>query len=285
MQIIVEIKEMISRAETLRRAGKRLGCVPTMGALHEGHLELMREARRRTDAVAASVFVNPTQFAPTEDLAKYPRDREGDLKKMESAGVDIAFFPTAEAMYPKGAQTWVTVEEITQELEGASRPAHFRGVTTVVMKLFHLMKPHLAVFGQKDYQQLKVIERMVKDLDLDVEIVAHPTVREPDELAMSSRNRCLDPEERKQATALIRAIRRAQELVKQGERDPKRLVAEAQKIIAVEPLAKIDYIAVRDPETLKPIIRIEAAARMLLAVRVGNTRLIDNAELNIAARG
>ena len=279
MQIIVEIKEMQSRAETLRRAGKRLGCVPTMGALHEGHLELMREAGRRTDAVAASVFVNPTQFAPTEDLAKYPRDREGDLKKMESAGVDIAFFPSAEAMYPKGAQTWVTVEEITKELEGASRPAHFRGVTTVVIKLFHLMKPHLAVFGQKDYQQLKVIERMVKDLDLDLEIVAHPTVREPDGLAMSSRNRCLDPEERKQATALIRAIRRAQELVKQGERDPKRLVAEAQKIIAAEPLAKIDYIAVRDPETLKPISRIEAAARMLLAVRFGATRLIDNAEL------
>ena len=279
MQIIVEIKEMQSRAETLRRAGKRLGCVPTMGALHEGHLELMREAGRRTDAVAASVFVNPTQFAPTEDLAKYPRDREGDLKKMESAGVDIAFFPSAEAMYPKGAQTWVTVEEITKELEGASRPAHFRGVTTVVIKLFHLMKPHLAIFGQKDYQQLKVIERMVKDLDLDLEIVAHPTVREPDGLAMSSRNRCLDPEERKQATALIRAIRRAQELVKQGERDPKRLVAEAQKIIAAEPLAKIDYIAVRDPETLKPISRIEAAARMLLAVRFGATRLIDNAEL------
>jgi pantoate--beta-alanine ligase len=281
MQIIVELKEMQIRAEAIRLQGQRLGCVPTMGALHEGHLELMREARRRTGVVAASVFVNPTQFAPAEDLAKYPRDREGDLKKMESAGVDIAFFPTAEAMYPKGAQTWVTVEEITQELEGASRPTHFRGVTTVVLKLFHLLKPHLAVFGQKDYQQLKVIERMVKDLDLDLEIVPHPTVREPDGLAMSSRNRYLNPEERKQATALIRAIQRAQEMVKQGERDPKRLVEEAKKIIAAEPLAKADYVEVRDPETLKPISRIERSARMLLAVRVGKTRLIDNAELTM----
>jgi len=279
MQIIVELKKMQSRAEAIRLQGQRLGCVPTMGALHEGHLELMREAKRRTGVVAASVFVNPTQFAPAEDLAKYPRDREGDLKKMESAGVDIAFFPTAEAMYPKGAQTWVTVEEITQELEGASRPDHFRGVATVVLKLFHLMKPSLAVFGQKDYQQLKVIERMVKDLDLDIEIVPHPTVREPDGLAMSSRNRYLNPEERKQATALIRAIQKAQELVKQGERDPKRLVEEAKKIIAAEPLAKADYVEVRDPETLKAIRRIERSARMLLAVRVGKTRLIDNAEL------
>ena len=279
MQIIFELKEMQSRAEALRVAGKRLGCVPTMGALHEGHLELMREAKRRADAVAASVFVNPTQFAPTEDLAKYPRDREGDLRKMESAGVDIAFFPTAEAMYPKGAQTWVTVEGIAQELEGASRPNHFRGVTTVVMKLFHLMKPHVSVFGQKDYQQLKVIERMAKDLDLDIEIIAHPTVREPDGLAMSSRNRYLNPEERQQATALIRAIQRAQELVKKGERDPKRLVEEAQRIITAEPLAKIDYLEVRDPETLKPIHRIENSARMLLAVRFGATRLIDNAAL------
>jgi pantoate--beta-alanine ligase len=279
MEIISDINQMQVRAEAVRLQGQRLGCVPTMGALHEGHLELMREAGRRADVTAASVFVNPTQFAPTEDLAKYPRDREGDLKKMESAGVDIAFFPTAEAMYPAGAQTWVTVEEITQELEGASRPNHFRGVTTVVLKLFHLMKPHLAVFGQKDYQQLKVIERMVKDLDLDVEIVAHPTVREPDGLAMSSRNRYLNPEERKQATALIRAIQRAQELVKQGERDPKRLVEAAMKIIAVEPLAKADYVEVRDPETLKPIARIEKSARMLLAVRVGKTRLIDNAAI------
>jgi len=279
MQVIVELKEMQSRSEAIRLQGKRLGCVPTMGALHEGHLELMREAKRRTGVVAASVFVNPTQFAPAEDLANYPRDREGDLKKMESAGVDIAFFPTAEAMYPKEARTWVTVEEITQELEGASRPTHFRGVTTVVLKLFHLMKPHLAVFGQKDYQQLKVIERMVKNLDLDIEIVPHPTVREPDGLAMSSRNRYLNPEERKQATALIRAIKKAQELVKQGECDPKKLVDEAKKIISKEPLAKADYVEVRDPETLKPIRRIEKSARMLLAVRVGKTRLIDNAEL------
>ena len=279
MQVIVELKEMQSRSEAIRLQGKRLGCVPTMGALHEGHLELMREAKRRTGVVAASVFVNPTQFAPAEDLANYPRDREGDLKKMESAGVDIAFFPTAEAMYPKGARTWVTVEEITQELEGASRPTHFRGVTTVVLKLFHLMKPRLAVFGQKDYQQLKVIERMVKNLDLDIEIVPHPTVREPDGLAMSSRNRYLNPEERKQATALIRAIKKAQELVKQGECDPKKLVDEAKKIISKEPLAKADYVEVRDPETLKPIRRIEKSARMLLAVRVGKTRLIDNAEL------
>lgn len=182
-------------------------------------------------------------------------------------------------MYPKGAQTWVNVEEISQELEDASRPGHFRGVATVVLKLFHLMQPRVAVFGQKDYQQLKVIERMVKDLDLDVEIVAHPTVREPDGLALSSRNRYLNPEERKQATALIRAIKKAQEMVKQGERDPKKVAAAAQKIIAAEPLAKIDYVEVRDLETLKPIQRIEHSARMLLAVRFGATRLIDNAEL------
>ena len=279
MVIIEGNREMQSRAESLRVAGKRLGCVPTMGALHEGHLALMREAKKRADLVVASVFVNPTQFAPTEDLAKYPRDREGDLAKMESAGVDLAFFPSAEAMYPAGAQTWVSVEEIGQELEGASRPAHFRGVTTVVMKLFHLMKPRVAVFGQKDYQQLKVIERMVKDLDLDVEIVAHPTAREPDGLALSSRNRYLSADERKQAVALSQVLSRAQEIVKAGERDPKRLTAEAEKIIVAQPSAKIDYVAVRDCETLKPIARIEGAAQMLLAVKIGTTRLIDNARL------
>jgi len=285
MEIISELKEMQARAEALRLQGKRLGCVPTMGALHEGHLALMREAKRRTDVVAASVFVNPAQFAPTEDLAKYPRDREGDLRKMESAGVDIAFFPSAEAMYPASSQTWVTVEEISRELEGASRPTHFRGVTTVVLKLFALMKPHLAVFGQKDFQQLKVIERMVKDLDLDIEIVGHPTVREPDGLAMSSRNRHLSPEERRQATALYRALRRAQELVQAGERDPGKIAAEAKKIIAAEPEARGDYVEVRDPETLKPIARIEGAAQMLLAVRIGKTRLIDNARLTRSVRG
>ena len=251
--------------------------VPTMGYFHEGHLSLMREGRERGDVLVVSIFVNPTQFGPGEDFDRYPRDMERDLRMAEEVGVDVIFAPTVEEMYPEGYQTYVEVEKVTQHLCGLSRPGHFRGVTTVVTKLFNIVKPHVALFGQKDYQQLITIERMVKDLNMDVEIVGMPTVREEDGLAASSRNVYLSPEERKAALSLYRSLRRAEELFSEGVRESQRILEEVRGVLEAEPLVKIDYVHVCDPETLEDIEGpIGERALVAVAAKVGTTRLIDN---------
>jgi pantoate--beta-alanine ligase len=279
MLIISDIATMQQTASRLRREEKTIGCVPTMGYFHEGHLSLMRRARAECDVVIVTLFVNPTQFGPREDLSSYPRDFARDCRLAEIEGVDVLFAPTTEAMYPEDYETYVTVERLTQPLCGASRPTHFRGVTTVVAKLFNVIQPHRAYFGLKDYQQCKVIQKMVKDLNFDVEIVPCPIVREPDGLAMSSRNAYLSPEERQAALSLNRSLRRAEEMVRQGERNV-RVVGEAvQAIIASELLAQIDYAEVVDAETLQPVERIERKTLVALAVKIGRARLIDNTVL------
>jgi len=253
-----------------------IGLVPTMGALHEGHLSLVRRSKENDDFTVVSIFVNPAQFAPSEDFRRYPRAFEADLQKCEESGIDLVFAPTTIEMYPQGFSTYVTVEGIAEALEGASRPGHFRGVATIVLKLFNLARPHRAYFGLKDYQQLKVIEKMVRDLNLDVEIVPCPTVREPDGLALSSRNAYLGPAERRAAAVLYRALVAARDAVAAGERDAEAVRSAALTVIQAEPLAEVDYAAVVDPETLQPVRRVEAPALVALAVRIGATRLVDN---------
>jgi len=247
-----------------------------MGYLHEGHLSLARRAREECASVVVSIFVNPTQFAPNEDLDAYPRDLERDLRLLEEIGVDLVWTPTPEVMYPEGFQTWVTVEELTQVLEGASRPTHFRGVTTVVTKLFNGVQPQKAYFGQKDAQQAVVIKRMVKDLNFPVEIVVCPIVREPDGLAMSSRNTYLNPAERQAATVLYRSLSAAVDAFKAGERDADRLRAIVTEMVNAEPLAELEYISCAHPETLQELDGEVERALLSMAVRVGKTRLIDN---------
>jgi pantoate--beta-alanine ligase len=276
MQIITAIMGMRPLADTLRREGKRIGFVPTMGFLHEGHLALMRRARQENDIVVASIFVNPVQFGPNEDLDRYPRDAEGDRAKCVTAGVDILFMPTASEMYPEKPSVFVTVEGISDVLEGAIRPGHFRGVATVVAKLFNIVKPHKAYFGQKDFQQCTVIKRMVIGLDLDVEVIVLPTVRETDGLAMSSRNSYLDPGQRQKATCLFRALRLGEELVKNGVREPETIKQKMRAILVQEKGVEIDYIEVADPDRLAPLERLEGRMVLLLAVRLGGIRLIDN---------
>lgn len=250
-----------------------------MGYLHEGHLSLVREARRRDDRVVATIFVNPTQFAPNEDLARYPRDEARDLALLEAEAVDAVFAPTVDEMYTEGFSTFVTVEGITQRLEGASRPTHFRGVTTVVLKLFNIVQPDRAYFGQKDAQQLVVIRRMARDLDVPVEIVGMPIVREADGLAMSSRNAYLTPEERAAAPVLSRALAQAAQMVARGVRDANEIRGCVEATIRAEPLAAIDYVSVADAGTLEELERIDGPALLSLAVRFGATRLIDNTVL------
>jgi pantoate--beta-alanine ligase len=276
MQIITAIMGMRPLADTLRREGKRIGFVPTMGFLHEGHLALMRRARQENDIVVASIFVNPVQFGPNEDLDRYPRDAEGDRAKCVTAGVDILFMPTASEMYPEKPSVFVTVEGISDVLEGAIRPGHFRGVATVVAKLFNIVKPHKAYFGQKDFQQCTVIKRMVIGLDLDVEVIVLPTVRETDGLAMSSRNSYLDPGQRQKATCLFRALRLGEELVKNGVREPETIRQKMRAILVQEKGVEIDYIEVADLDRLAPLERLEGRTVLLLAVRLGGIRLIDN---------
>ena len=276
-EIFREPAAMRARAEDLRRDGRRIAVVPTMGALHEGHLALVRHARARADVVILTIFVNPTQFGPNEDLSRYPRDEAGDLAKARPAGIDLAFCPPAEAMYPPGAQTFVEVRELQQPLCGASRPGHFAGVATIVSKLFHITQPHLAVFGQKDYQQLAIIRRMVRDLDFGIEIEGVPIVREPDGLALSSRNAYLSKEQRVAALALSRGLAAAEATVKAGERSAAAIVAAARAPIEAEALARIDYVELRDARTLKAVARVQAPVVMALAVFFGSTRLIDNA--------
>jgi len=271
---------MRARVEDLRRDGRRVAVVPTMGALHEGHLALVRHARARADVVILTIFVNPTQFGPKEDLSRYPRDEDGDLAKARPAGIDLAFCPAPEAMYKPGAQTYVEVRELQKPLCGASRPGHFAGVATVVSKLFHITKPHLAVFGEKDYQQLAIIRRMVRDLDFDVVIESVPIVREADGLALSSRNAYLSTEQRAAALSLSRGLAAAQAAFAAGERDAKVLVAAARAPIEAEPLARIDYVELRDAEELTDIVRVERSAVLAIAAFVGTTRLIDNRVLS-----
>lgn len=260
----------------MRGEGRVLGFVPTMGALHEGHLSLVRAARAECDVVAVSIFVNPTQFGPNEDYAKYPRTLEQDCGLLEREGVHLVFAPTADEMYPEGASTFVLVEGVSERLDGASRPGHFRGVATVVSKLFHIVCPHKAYFGQKDAAQVAVLRKMVRDLNFPVQLVVCPTVREADGLAMSSRNRYLSPEERRQALVLSRSLKRVEEMVEQGERAAHRLIAAAREVFAEEPSVKVDYISVVDPDTLKEVSEVSTGTLVALAAFVGGTRLIDN---------
>jgi pantoate--beta-alanine ligase len=254
----------------------KVGLVPTMGYLHEGHLSLIRRAREDCEHVAVSIFVNPTQFAPKEDLSKYPRDLERDLSLIEPLGVDLVWMPTPEIMYPTGYQTWVEVETVTRPLEGAMRPGHFRGVTTVVAKLFNAVQPQRAYFGQKDAQQAAVIRQMTRDLNFPIEIVVCPIVREPDGLAMSSRNVYLEPEQRKAATVLYRALNAARNLYENGERDAEGLRQRMREVIASEPLAQMQYVSCADYDTLQELETVTGKTLLSMAVFLGKTRLIDN---------
>ncbi len=257
-----------------------LGLVPTMGYLHEGHLSLVRASKRDNAHTAATIFVNPAQFAPSEDLARYPRDEARDLSLLEGEGVDAVFIPTAGEMYGPDFSTYVTVEKLTEVLEGRSRPTHFRGVTTVVLKLFNITQPDRAYFGRKDAQQLAVVRRMVRDLDVLVEIVGMPIVREPDGLAMSSRNVNLTPEQRRAALVLSKSLRLAESLFASGQRDAGELRASMQSLIAAEPLAELDYVSIADADTLDELARVDRPTLVSLAVRFGGTRLIDNTTLD-----
>ncbi|MCU1281105.1 MAG: pantoate/beta-alanine ligase [bacterium] len=277
VELIKAPAEMRARSDAWRAAGKRIAFVPTMGYLHQGHVSLLEEGRRRGDILALSIFVNPTQFGPKEDLSRYPRDLDGDLAKAQRAGVDVAYVPDAAAMYPAGYQTYVEVEELQKGLCGASRPGHFRGVATVVLKLFNAVQPHVALFGRKDYQQLQVLTRMARDLDLGVEVVGLPIVREADGLAMSSRNAYLSPDERLRALALSRALLAARESFEQGERDAARLVDCARATLHLTPGVRLDYLELRDAESLAMLDgRVSRPAVMAVAAFVGATRLIDN---------
>ncbi len=260
----------------LKRGQGRIGFVPTMGALHEGHLSLVRAAKARCAVVAVSIFVNPTQFGPNEDFAKYPRSFEHDCQLLKKEGVDLLFAPSVEEMYPAGAATWVTVEELSDRLCGRSRPGHFRGVTTVVAKLLHIVEPDAAFFGQKDAAQVAIIRRMVRDLNFPVEIIACPIVREPDGLAMSSRNSYLDPQQRKAALVLHRSLMEVQSRFKRGERSAARLAEAGKQAFVEEPVVRLDYLEMVDPESLAALTHVAGQTLVAVAAFVGTTRLIDN---------
>jgi len=280
MRMISEPPSMRHFAEEARRAGKSIGLVPTMGALHEGHLSLIRRCRAENDLAVMTLFVNPMQFDRPDDLARYPRDLDHDTDLAQAAGADTIFAPMAEAMYPPGYATYVTVEGLTDRWEGAARAGHFRGVATVCTKLFAACRPHRAYFGQKDYQQSLVIRRLVADLNLGLEIVVLPTVREADGLALSSRNVLLGVDERRQALVLSQALFAAQAAVRSGERDAAMLRADIEARIRTAPLAVVEYVAVCDPDTLEPLPRISQRAVALVAARFGSIRLIDNVLLD-----
>ncbi len=279
MRIIESIAEMQQAAEGWRCDGKRIGLVPTMGYLHEGHLELMRSLRPQCDVLVISIFVNPAQFAPNEDFERYPRDLERDIRLASAVGVDIGFMPQVAEIYPEGYQTYVTVTEVAAPLCGRSRPIFFRGVATVVAKLFHMVKPHVAVFGEKDFQQLVTVRRMVQDLNMEIEIIGHPTVREADGLAMSSRNAYLTPEQRQKAVRLNQSLRRAQALVQGGEQAGEAILNKVREVLDEDNDVRIDYAELCDPATLQPVTRVEGPTLLALAVHVGVARLIDNAIL------
>lgn len=276
MRVIRTISEMKSACRHAVQRELTLGLVPTMGALHDGHMSLVRAARQRCDATAVSIFVNPLQFGPTEDLGKYPRTLERDLKLLEAAGVDFVFVPSNEEMYPAGEKTYVLVDELSERLDGGSRPGHFRGVATVVAKLFEIVRPDCAFFGQKDAAQVAVLRKMVRDLNMDVELVVCPIVREPDGLAMSSRNAYLTPEQRKQALVLSRALQRVETAARNGERESEKLIALGKKVLAEEPAARLDYFAIVGRDTLEPVQDVSGGALVAVAAWIGSTRLIDN---------
>jgi len=276
LETIHTIEWMKQVARQARAEGRSTGFVPTMGALHAGHLSLVRTALAESQPVIASIFVNPTQFGPSEDFQKYPRTLEVDSKKLEDAGVDYLFAPEASEIYPPGFRTWVNVEGLSERLEGRVRQGHFRGVTTVVLKLLEIVQPHKAFFGRKDAQQARIIRQMARDLHLDTEIVVCPIVREPDGLAMSSRNAYLHTEERRAATILFRALDGARASIARGERDALRLTAAMREALRTEPLAEPDYVELVDADTLEPVTRLRGVCLALLAVRIGAVRLIDN---------
>jgi pantoate--beta-alanine ligase len=276
MERITSAAEMTSVSKQARRAGRGVGFVPTMGALHAGHFSLVRAARSQSDVVVASIFVNPKQFGPNEDFAKYPRSLESDAKMLAAEKTDVLFCPSVEEMYPAGATAWVEVEGISDKLDGRSRPGHFRGVTTVVAKLFNIVLPDLAFFGQKDAAQAAIIRKMVRDLNFDVQIVVCPIVRESDGLAMSSRNAYLTAPERRWATVLYRSLQRVQALAADGERDAGRLASAGKQVISEEPAACLDYFEVISPDTLDPVADVSQGALVAVAAYVGSTRLIDN---------
>lgn len=280
MHLIREVKEFVSEQ---KKAGRTIGLVPTMGYLHEGHLALINEARKACDVVVVTIFVNPLQFGPSEDFERYPRDPDRDAALCLGAGVDLIFAPPVEEMYPRPTWTFVEVQKLTKGLCGASRPGHFRGVATVVTKLFNIVQPDRAFFGQKDAQQVTIIKRMAGDLNLNLAIVTVPTVREPDGLAMSSRNAYLSPEERRAAAALYRSLRLAEELIRCGERDAGAITERMRALIDREPLARIDYVSIVDGETLEPLSALSGRVLIALAVFIGRTRLIDNYYLEVSS--
>lgn len=284
MKTCSTIAEARALCRDARASRKRLGLVPTMGALHEGHLSLVRAAKGQCDAVVVSLFVNPTQFSPTEDLSKYPRQLDRDRQLLEKEGVDILFAPSVEEIYPAGPtpadSTWVSVEGLSERLDGRSRPGHFRGVTTIVAKLFHIIGPDAAFFGQKDAAQLAIIRRMVRDLNFPTEIVACPIVREADGLAMSSRNAYLNPDERARALVLQRALGKVRLKFQAGERSAAQLISTAKEVFAGQPDVVLDYCEIVDPDTLNPVAQISRKTLVAVAAYVGTTRLIDNLELN-----
>ena len=276
MKIIDSIPRMSTFSKILRKEGKVIGFVPTMGYLHEGHLSLIKTAKKHTDVVIVSVFVNPIQFGPSEDFDKYPRDPKRDEDLACFAGADVIFYPSTKEMYPKGYSTYVDVENLTEGLCGASRPGHFRGVATVVAKLFGIVKPNMAYFGQKDAQQAIVIKKMVKDLNMDVELKVLPTVREPDGLAMSSRNINLSGPERQDAFVLYLSLNKAESMIKEGEREAKKIIKAMKDLIEEKKSARIDYVSIVDTENLKPLGNISGEVLIALAVFIGKMRLIDN---------
>ena len=276
MEIIRTISWMKEKAREARQEQRVIGLVPTMGALHAGHMALVERAKRECSLVYTSIFLNPTQFGANEDLSKYPRPLDADAEKLTSAQVDGLFLPSAEEMYPAGFSTYVHVEGISERLEGESRPGHFRGVATVVLKLLEIVQPHYAYFGRKDAQQVRIIEKMVHDLNLDVELVICPTVRETDGLAMSSRNAYLNSEERRAAPALFKSLQAVQTELAAGVRDTLELQKAMRKVLEREPRAHVDYAEIVDANTFEPVVRVARRCYVLLAVKIGNTRLIDN---------
>ena len=276
MNVLTTIEAMRSASRAAKTAGKRVGFVPTMGALHEGHLSLVRSAKAQCDVVAASIFVNPTQFGPNEDFSKYPRAFERDRELFAKEGVELLFAPAVEEMYPAGAVTYVTVEGMSERLCGKSRPGHFRGVTTVVSKLFNIVEPDIAFFGQKDAAQVAIIRRMVRDLDIPVEIAVCPIVREADGLAMSSRNTYLDLQQRKAALVLYRSLQKVKREFESGESNAAKLAEQGRKLFAQEPSVRLDYLEIVEPDNLEALDNIESSALVAVAAFLGATRLIDN---------
>jgi pantoate--beta-alanine ligase len=281
MDIVRRVNAMREASRRARDAGRRIGFVPTMGALHEGHLSLVGRVRELSDLLVVSIFVNPTQFGPSDDLAAYPRDLTRDADLCREAGVDMIFAPEADEIYPPGACTWVEVEGLSTRLEGASRPGHFRGVATVVLKLFEIVRPELAAFGQKDAQQAIVLQRMVRDLMLDVEMLILPIVRAEDGVALSSRNVCLSREERRAAGAIPRCLQAAEKAIEEGVRDPAELVRVAREVLEGEPLLRVDYVELVDTSLLQPVASVEGEMLLAVAAFAGKTRLIDNTVIRV----